>query len=414
MKKVISAILGMILIVSLCCTILVSATDASGLSNFVKVNTYTSGQYTDVPSTSWCAENVKTAYEYGIMQGTADTLFDTDGNLTIAQTIAMASRIHSLYYADGYPFAASEPWYKTYIDYAVNNGIVSEGYSNYDSNYSSPVSRAGFALILNGALPDEAVQSINSVQDESIPDVTVGSNYYNAVYRLYRAGVLTGNDTKGTFTPFSKITRAAAAVIVSRMVDISLRKNITLKISQFPTGISLSASKQSIYPGKGFGLTASVMPISTTDKTVTWRSSNRSVATVDASGYVYGTAAGIATITATTSNGKTASCTVTVVSAANLDNTRAKSAYSALKSAVKFPNTLKVHNVWGYNVDEYDKIEIEYSAENNYGVSVRNFFVATFNSDGSLFMTKSYDSARHTRSDFLGTNLKNLGVSSIK
>ena len=266
MKKTISAVLSIIFAVSLCSGIFASAVSVPGLGNFVKVNTYTAGQYTDVPATSWCAENVKTAYEYGIMQGTTDALFGAEGNLTIAQTIAMASRIHSIYYADDYSFEASEPWYRTYIDYAVNHSIISEGYINY----SAAVSRAGFALILNGALPDEALQSISSIQEGSIPDVTVGSNYYNAVYRLYRAGVLTGNDATGTFTPFSKITRGAAAAIVSRMANTSFRKSITLKALQKPTSISLSMTDWAIYVGKGIGLTATIDPSSATGKTITW------------------------------------------------------------------------------------------------------------------------------------------------
>ena len=60
-----------------------------------------------------------------------------------------------------------------------------------------------------------------------------GSNYHDAVYRLYRAGVLTGNDAKGTFGPFTNITRGAAAAIISRMADASLRKSITLEKAPF-------------------------------------------------------------------------------------------------------------------------------------------------------------------------------------
>ncbi|MDE6050010.1 MAG: Ig-like domain-containing protein, partial [Paramuribaculum sp.] len=49
-----------------------------------------------------------------------------------------------------------------------------------------------------------------------------------------------------------------------------------------------------------------------TDKSVTWSSSDEDVATVSASGFVTAIKPGKATITATTANGLTASCEVTV------------------------------------------------------------------------------------------------------
>ncbi|MDR1652387.1 MAG: Ig-like domain-containing protein [Prevotellaceae bacterium] len=59
-------------------------------------------------------------------------------------------------------------------------------------------------------------------------------------------------------------------------------------------------------------LTATVLPENAADKTVVWSSDNEAVATVNASGMITGVSVGSAVITATTANGKTASCTVTV------------------------------------------------------------------------------------------------------
>ena len=238
MKKITSLLLAAVMLAALCVP-----ASAAGRSNFKKVNTYVEGQFTDVPATSWCAANVRTAYEYGIMGGKTSSYFDTDGNLTIAQTIVMACRLHNLYYGHNAAFETGDPWYQFYVAYALQYGIITREYNSYNS----AVSRAGFAMILGAALPDEALPEISSIEDGAIPDVPSGSNYYDAVYRLYRAGVLTGNDAKGTFTPFSNITRGAAAAIIGRMADASLRKQITLKQPPFePVPVNQLANLKSL------------------------------------------------------------------------------------------------------------------------------------------------------------------------
>lgn len=60
-------------------------------------------------------------------------------------------------------------------------------------------------------------------------------------------------------------------------------------------------------------LSATVSPVDATDKLVKYSSSDEAIATVTpVQGKITGIAAGTATITATTANGKTAVCEVTV------------------------------------------------------------------------------------------------------
>ncbi len=79
------------------------------------------------------------------------------------------------------------------------------------------------------------------------------------------------------------------------------------------TGVTVSPTTLSLSVGGTSKLTATVAPSNATNKNVTWASSNTAVATVDASGTVKGVAAGTATITVTTADGKkTNTCAVTV------------------------------------------------------------------------------------------------------
>ena len=80
----------------------------------------------------------------------------------------------------------------------------------------------------------------------------------------------------------------------------------------YPTAIKMSKTALTVKLGKTAVLKATITPKNTDFKTVAWVSSNPAVATVDAKGKIKGISAGTAVITATTSSGQTAFCTVTV------------------------------------------------------------------------------------------------------
>ena len=79
----------------------------------------------------------------------------------------------------------------------------------------------------------------------------------------------------------------------------------------YVTDISLSHTGISLTAGQTFTLSATISPSNATNKSVTWTSSNSAVATVSR-GVVKAKKAGTATVYAVSSNGKKASCTVTV------------------------------------------------------------------------------------------------------
>ena len=79
-----------------------------------------------------------------------------------------------------------------------------------------------------------------------------------------------------------------------------------------PTGITLDKTSLELMAGATGQITATVKPTNATNKTVTWTTDNSAVATVNSSGTVTAVKEGSATITASTFNGFTASCTVTV------------------------------------------------------------------------------------------------------
>lgn len=237
MKKIVSLLLSISLAFAL------SIPAFASEKTLQKVNQYTPGQFTDVPNTLWCASNVQSVYEYGLMNGVSDSYFSVNGELTVIQSIVMACRIHANYYGNAIDTTDASVWYQPYVEYAKAHNLVWD----MSNEYNSPACRETFVTIFSYAMPEEALKAINDVEDGAIPDVAVSAAYAQSVYRFYRAGILTGNDTKGTFGPQTTITRGAAAAIISRMADPSLRKSFTLHQQPFePVPISQLANYKSL------------------------------------------------------------------------------------------------------------------------------------------------------------------------
>ncbi len=103
------------------------------------------------------------------------------------------------------------------------------------------------------------------------------------------------------------------ATITVRTAEGGKTASCTVTVRTVPTGVSLNATTLNLNAGAGAQLTATVSPGTASNKSVTWRSSNTAVATVNGNGYVTAVGNGTATITVTTAEGgKAASCTVTV------------------------------------------------------------------------------------------------------
>ena len=95
---------------------------------------------------------------------------------------------------------------------------------------------------------------------------------------------------------------------------------VTVNVSVYE--ISLDKTFVSLVEGETITITATLSPIDATDLSVIWTSSDQSVATIDSNGKITAVSNGISVIIATTANGLSSYCTVTVtkaeVSAANI------------------------------------------------------------------------------------------------
>ena len=180
-------------------------------AGFEKKNTYTDGQFTDIPSSEWYAGEVKSTYELGLMNGIGGGLFNPEGNVTVAEAITMATRAASIYTGETIAAADGE-WYQKYINFAVSKGFITE---NQFDDFDRPAKRFEVASIFENAMPDGYFTVKNDVKE--IPDVDASLAYREDLLTLYKAGVVMGSDSYGNFRPEDNITRAEAAAIITRV-----------------------------------------------------------------------------------------------------------------------------------------------------------------------------------------------------
>ena len=184
--------------------------------------------FVDVPVSAWYADAVRDAWANGLIDGVNATHFEPDGSLTVAQAIKLAAALHQRIENGTVTLKNGSPWYRSYLEYAVEHGVIEESYLGYSAAaLNAPVQRAEFAHILYGAAKPYA--AINEIGANALPDVKTGDRYADEIYALYRAGVLNGSDRSGTFYPTSLIRRSEAAAILIRVFDEEARKTLTLQ-----------------------------------------------------------------------------------------------------------------------------------------------------------------------------------------
>ncbi len=125
------------------------------------------------------------------------------------------------------------------------------------------------------------------------------------------------NNTVATVNASGKVTaKAIGSATIKAQTANGLSTTCTVKVvaDKNPvTGITLATNSVTMKNGSSYHVSAAITPSNATNKSISWSSSNTSVATVSG-GTIYARGVGSATITAMTSNGKKATVHVTVTS----------------------------------------------------------------------------------------------------
>lgn len=176
------------------------------------------------------------------------------------------------------------------------------------SNYYNTSSDNG-GVHTNSGIPNKAAYLIA----KSIGNAKTAKIYYRALTQ-YMTSTTNFSGAKNALvqaaTDLYGASSSEVTAVNTGFAGVGIGSSTTVNV----TGVSLDNTSASLNVGDNKTLTATISPSNATNKSITWSSSNSSVATVS-NGIVTAKAAGISVITATTSDGgKTATCNVTVSS----------------------------------------------------------------------------------------------------
>lgn len=195
------------------------AAACASLSNFRKTDDIRT-PFSDVSAGDWYYNNVNAVRAYGLMVGNSDTVFNPSGTLTLAEAVTLTCRLYDIYHGYSVEHPTSAQWYDGYTAYAAALGLMN---GERLDDLTRPANRAEVARLLARALPQSVYTAINNVADGAVPDVAATDGSAEAIYLLYRAGILSGSDADGHFFPHRTVTRAEVAAMLTRITDPSLR-----------------------------------------------------------------------------------------------------------------------------------------------------------------------------------------------
>ena len=142
-------------------------------------------------------------------------------------------------------------------------------------------------------------------------EATVSPSDATSTYKIWTSS----NDKVATVDGWGRVSGVAPGECIIKAKTDSGACIDSCKVTVLPideTSVSIDPTKLDVYYDETGTVTATVEPSNATYKTVTWASADETIATIDETGKVKGTGLGTTTITATTKNGLTATCTVTV------------------------------------------------------------------------------------------------------
>ena len=308
MRRILSAILSLALILMLCIPAMAADTE----------------KFTDIKD-HWALPYIELIVGADLMNGVSTTAFSPDAGMTRGMFVTVLGRFAEVnpdawkMNYDGVLFSdvKAESYYAPYVNWAARIGIA-HGVGGGKFDPDALITREQmltmlkrFADLTGKSFHEMAVLGVEDAEEAVKPfsdAAEIAAWAKEAVEELRDCGIIQGianEDGTFRFAPKSKATRAQAAAIFCRMKGTIAPKYGWSET--FVTLVMLNESAATLIKGETLTLKAQLFPAEATNTNVCWVSSNPKVATVDG-GTVSWVGVGTCTIYAYSANGCKAAC----------------------------------------------------------------------------------------------------------
>lgn len=181
---------------------------------------YTTPDFSDVPASHWAYTPVMAMADAGIIKGTGDGQFSPTEKLSAAMFLTLVGRG---LYNDEVTTEGAASWYAPYVAAAQDKGLL-DGTAITDDQISAEISRYDMAVVLLHAAQGMGVQE-QTADTAKIADYgDIPTKYAASVAQVYALGLITG-DEAGRFNGTATMTRAEAATVIARLLDLQANQN---------------------------------------------------------------------------------------------------------------------------------------------------------------------------------------------
>jgi len=174
----------------------------------------------DLPSNHWAYDNVMKLKELGIIDGVGDNNFNPAGVVTREQFLKMlveATGIDTNAKSASFTDVDSSAWYAPYVAAGVDAGLVN-GITADTFGVGSQIRRQDMAVMIVRILDGKNIP-VTETSEVFDDDANISDYAKNAVYKVRDAGIINGY-ADGTFAPNASLTRAEAATVIIKLLDM--------------------------------------------------------------------------------------------------------------------------------------------------------------------------------------------------